>query len=164
MKANDLIKNEDGALMVITLLLLLLITIMGTSSITTSTFEVQISDNERRYQNDFYAADSGWMQAVLWLDNQDLPPSTVNTSGDIVRNFGNGGQDVQNTDYPDGAEDGTVNGIAYWYQVTNLPDDSNKPVSGYGPNYRGFAYTTTCNANRTQEIEVKLTKVFRTGY
>ena len=159
MKAKYLIENEDGALMVVTLLLLLLITIMGTTSISTSTFEVQISDNEKRYQNDFYAADSGWMQAVLWLDNQDLPPSTVNTSGDIVRNFGNGGQDDQNTSYPNGTEDGSVNGVEYWYQVTNLPEDSNKPVAGYGPNYRGFAYTATCNANRTQEIEVKLINI-----
>jgi Tfp pilus assembly protein PilX len=164
MNAKYLIENEDGALMVVTLLLLLLITIMGTSSITTSTFEVQISDNEKRYQNDFYAADSGWMQAVLYLDDQDAPPSTVNTSGDIVRNFGDGGQDVLNTDYPDGATDGTVNGVSYWYQVTNLPDESNKTVSGYGPDYRNFAYTATCNANRTQEVEVKLTKVFRVGY
>ena len=54
MKVKRLVKNEDGMVMVATLLLLLLITIMGTSSITTSTFEIQISDNERKYQNDFY--------------------------------------------------------------------------------------------------------------
>ncbi len=165
MNIKCLTKNEDGAIMVITLLLLLLITIMGTASITTSTFEVQISDNEKRYQNDFYAADSGWMQGVLWLENQDLPPSTKNTGSDnIVRNYGNGGQDVLNTDYSAGTQDGSINNVPYWYQITYLPDESMKTVSGYGPNYRSFAYTTVCNANGTQAIEVKLTKVFRVGY
>jgi Tfp pilus assembly protein PilX len=165
MKAKHLIKNEDGMVMVATLLLLLLITIMGMSSISTSTFEVQISDNEKRYQNDFYAADSGWMQAVLWLEDQVSPPSTVNSSSDdIVRNYGDGAADVLNDDFSDGTEDGTINGVSYWYQVVNLPNESMKSVSGYGPDYRSFAYEATCNANGTQEIAVKLTKVFKLGY
>jgi len=165
MKAEHLIKTEDGSIMIVTLLLLLLITIMGTSSITTSTFEVLISDNEKKYQNAFYAADSGWMQAVLWLDDESSPPATVNSSSDdIVRNFGDGGQDVLNDDFSDGTQDGTVNNTPYWYQVTNLPDESDKTVAGYGPDYRSFTYTATCNANNTQEVAVKLTKVFRVGY
>lgn len=151
--------------MVATLLLLLLITIMGMSSITTSTFEVQISDNEKKYQNDFYAADSGWMQAVLWLENQNSPPSTANSSPDnTVRNYGNGGANVLNDGFSAGTEDGTINRVPYWYKVVNLPDESNKSVAGYGPDYRNFAYEATCNANGTQEIAVKLTKVFRLGY
>lgn len=165
MKVKHLIKNEDGIVMVATLLLLLLITIMGMSSISTSTFEVQISDNEKRYQNDFYAADSGWMQAVLWLENQISPPATVNFASDnIVRNFGNGGADVLNDGFSGGTQDGTINGVPYWYKVVNLPDESNKSVPGYGPDYRKFTYEATCNANGTQEIAVKLTKVFRLGY
>jgi len=165
MKVKHLAKNEDGMVMVVTLLLLLLITIMGMSSISTSTFEVQISDNEKRYQNDFYAADSGWMQAVLWLENQVAPPSTVNSGSDnIVRNYGNGGADVLNDSFSAGTEDGTINGISYWYKVVNLPDESMKAVAGYGPDYRSFAYEATCNANSTQEIAVKLTKVYRMGY
>jgi len=165
MKVKHLAKNEDGMVIVATLLLLLLITIMGMSSISTSTFEVQISDNEKKYQNDFYAADSGWMQAVLWLESRISPPSTVNSSSDnIVRNYGDGGADVLNNDFADGTEDGTVNGIPYWYKVVNLPDESMKSVAGYGADYRSFAYEATCNANSTQEIAVKLTKVFRLGY
>ena len=106
MKAEHLIKNEDGSIMIVTLLLLLLITIMGTASITTSNFEVQISDNEKKYQNDFYAADSGWMQAVLWLESKISPPSNVNSAADnIVRNYGDGGADVLNDTFSDGTED-----------------------------------------------------------
>jgi Tfp pilus assembly protein PilX len=165
MQAKCLQKDEDGHILILVLLLLLLITIMGTASITMSTFEVQISDNEKRYQNDFYAADSGWMQGVLWLEDQSSPPSTVNTTSDnIVRNYGDGGQNVLNSDFADGTQDGTINNVPYWYKMTNLPDESNKTVSGFGPNYRSFTYTATCNANGTQAIEVKLTKVFRVGY
>jgi Tfp pilus assembly protein PilX len=165
MKVKRLAKNEDGMVIVATLLLLLLITIMGTSSITTSTFEIQISDNERKYQKDFYAADSGWMQAVLWLDNQIAPPATVNSSPDnTVRNFGNGGAGVLNDGFSAGTEDGTINGVPYWYKIVNLPDESMKSVAGYGPDYRSFAYEATCNANGTQEIAVKLTKIFKLGY
>lgn len=165
MKAKHLAKNEDGIVIVATLLLLLLITIMGMSSISTSTFEVQIADNEKKYQNDFYAADSGWMQAVLWLEDQVSPPSSVNSSfDDIVRNYGDGAADVLNDDFSGGTQDGTINGIPYWYRVVNLPDESNKTVAGYSPDYRKFTYEATCNANGTQEIAVKLTKVFRLGY
>lgn len=165
MKVKRLAKNEDGMVMVATLLLLLLITIMGMSSISTSTFEVQIADNARKYQNDFYAADSGWMQAVLWLENQVSPPSTVNSGFDnIVRNYGNGGADVLNDGFSAGSEDGTINGIPYWYKVVNLPDESMKSVAGYGTDYRKFTYEATCNANSTQEIAVTMTKVFKLGY
>jgi Tfp pilus assembly protein PilX len=165
MKAKHLIENEDGMIMVATLLLLLLITIMGMSSISTSTFEAQISGNARIYQNDFYAADSGWKQAVLWLENQASPPSTANSSSDdIVRNYGDGAADVLNDGFSAGTEDGTINEIPYWYKVINLPDESMKAVAGFGPDYRSFAYEATCNANGTQEIAVKLTKVFKLGY
>ncbi len=165
MKAKHLIKDEDGMIMVLSLMLLLLITIMGMSSVSTSTFEVQISDNERKYQNDFYAADSGWMQAVLWLESQNSPPATVNSSPDYtVRNYGNGGANVLNDTFSAGTEDGTINGIPYWYKVVNLPDESMKSVPGYGADYRTFTYEATCNANGTQEIAVKLTKIFRLGY
>jgi Tfp pilus assembly protein PilX len=165
LKAKHLIKNEDGMIMFTTLMLLFLITIMGMSSIASSTFEIQISDNERKYQNDFYVADSGWKQAVLWIENRVSPPATVNSGSDnIVRNYGNGGTDVLNDGFSAGTEDGTINGIPYWYKVVNLPDESMKAVAGYGSDYRRFTYEATCNANGTQEIAVKLTKIFKLGY
>jgi Tfp pilus assembly protein PilX len=164
-KAKHLIKNEDGMIMFTTLMLLFLITIMGMSSIASSTFEIQISANERKYQNDFYAADSGWKPAVLWIENRVSPPATVNSGSDnIVRNYGNGGADVLNDGFSAGTEDGTINGIPYWYKVVNLPDESMTAVAGYGPDYRRFTYEATCNANGTQEIAVKLTKIFKLGY
>ncbi len=152
-------------IMFTTLMWLFLITILGMSSIASSTVEVQISAKERKYQTDFYVADSGGKQAVLWLENRVAPPATVNSGSDnIVRNYGNGGADVLNDGFSAGTEDGTINSIPYWYKVVNLPDESMKAVAGYGPDYRTFTYEATCNANGTQEIAVKLTKIFKLGY
>ena len=53
------LNNSDGSVMVVTLLLLVVLTIIGVSSITTSNIEVQVATNDKVHKMAFYAADGG---------------------------------------------------------------------------------------------------------
>jgi hypothetical protein len=51
--------NSDGAVTIAALLILAVLTIIGISSISTSTIEVQIATNDKVHKMAFYAADGG---------------------------------------------------------------------------------------------------------
>lgn len=52
-------KKEEGAVLIVTLLTLLLLTVMGLSIMTTSTTDVQIAGNYRAQKLAFFAAEAG---------------------------------------------------------------------------------------------------------
>ena len=56
---KDILIKQDGVALVIALLMLLILTLIGISSITTTTFESSISGNERVKTDAFYAAEAG---------------------------------------------------------------------------------------------------------
>ncbi|MBC8379369.1 MAG: hypothetical protein H8E62_09350 [Planctomycetes bacterium] len=155
------IESEKGSALLIALLVLCILTLLGISGTNTTTIDLQIASNERQYIEEFYVADSGWKQAANWIDNLAAPPPSINTSGTAVRNYGGGGEDVTNSTFPNGTEDAAIDGVPYWYNVEYV-SDSISPGTGAG--YRMFTYSSTCNANKYQEIEVRLTKLFRVGY
>ena len=53
------IRNENGLAMVVALVILLVLTLIGFSSISTTTFESSITGNERVGTDAFYAAEAG---------------------------------------------------------------------------------------------------------
>ena len=91
MRATPL-ANENGSIIVVTLIMLVLLTLIGISSTNTSSTEVAIAANNQSYQVEFYLADSGWHQGAMWLENRAAPPTWVNSSAsdNTVKNFGAG--------------------------------------------------------------------------
>jgi PilX N-terminal len=171
-KGVQLLCNEDGTVLFAAIVFLALLTLVGVSSISTSTTEVRIASNAQYNKIEFYIADSGWKQGAMWLNDNAGPPIYKNSSGSIVRNFGDGDTDDLNNDLADGTEDSphdsTPNdmsryAIPYWFKVIHLPDET-ETVSGSNKNYQRYFYNVDSNANRTQEIEVIVSKVFKTGY
>jgi hypothetical protein len=62
------INNENGAFTIVaTLMILVLLTILGTAALRTSNTEIQIAKNELIYQTNFYAAESGIASAPDWI-------------------------------------------------------------------------------------------------
>jgi Tfp pilus assembly protein PilX len=59
MQAKRILNNQNGSVLILALILLVLLTIMGLSTINTSTVEVKIADNEQRHKMVLYAADAG---------------------------------------------------------------------------------------------------------
>ncbi|RLB77287.1 MAG: hypothetical protein DRH06_04130 [Deltaproteobacteria bacterium] len=167
------LKNEQGFILITSLLMLMVLLVIGIAATNTTTTELQIAGNDKAMKQNFYVAESGWNYAVQWLDNEagQGPPERINTSildtadanYHIVRNFGDGADGVLNAGFPAGTEDGvlTDQNTPYWFQVDARGD---KLAPGSGANYRTFTYLITSNANREQEVEVRVEKMFKVGY
>ena len=73
----NILKGEKGVALVIALLMLLVLTLIGISSIGTTTFETSISGNERVRADAFYAAEAGIQVAINQIpDNTNPIPKT----------------------------------------------------------------------------------------
>jgi hypothetical protein len=66
MERNTL-KKEEGIALIIALLMLLVLTFIGISSISTTTFETNISGNERVGTDAFYASEGGFQVGLNQL-------------------------------------------------------------------------------------------------
>jgi Na+-transporting methylmalonyl-CoA/oxaloacetate decarboxylase gamma subunit len=88
--------SQEGAALVIAVLILLVLTVIGIYAVSTSTFETRIAGNERVLKDAFYAADGGidYGRRVisLILNNQSLPagayPVNEGNLNDEIRGFG----------------------------------------------------------------------------
>ncbi|HYQ60058.1 MAG TPA: PilX N-terminal domain-containing pilus assembly protein, partial [Desulfatiglandales bacterium] len=60
---NKTLRSEEGSMMVIALLVLVILTLIGTTIATTTKVEIQIAGNERYHKIAFHLADSGTMVA-----------------------------------------------------------------------------------------------------
>jgi Tfp pilus assembly protein PilX len=80
MEHNSLLKNEDGSIIVIVLVVLMLVTMMGISSTTTSTIELQIAANDKRYKENFYNAEGATMEALQTMDAVDSEALKLNNA------------------------------------------------------------------------------------
>jgi len=71
MKKNHLLKNEEGFVLVVSLIMLALLSLLGVAATNTSTLEIKIADNNRRYTQNFYMAESAIREALQRITNQD---------------------------------------------------------------------------------------------
>jgi hypothetical protein len=65
-------QKQEGTVLVVALVLLVLLTIIGLSASTTTQIEIMIAGNERVYKQNFYRAEASAMQATQILENTDL--------------------------------------------------------------------------------------------
>jgi Tfp pilus assembly protein PilX len=76
MTHHTIANNENGSVIVVTLIMLLLLTFLGLSATDTSIVEMQIASNERDAKVTFYSAESGlehgkeFLQELFLLGNQ----------------------------------------------------------------------------------------------
>lgn len=73
------LRNESGAALVVALLMIVVLSLIGLASSSTSTFEIRLSGNKRGATDAFYSADSG-LQAVMG-DTNNFTCSDTNTTG-----------------------------------------------------------------------------------
>jgi hypothetical protein len=65
-------KDQSGIALVIAILMLLILTLMGTASVMTSTYEMRLSGSNRGSTDAFYATDGGIQSALAEIDNFNL--------------------------------------------------------------------------------------------
>lgn len=114
-------KNEDGFVVVLALVLLVLLTVLGLSAITDSTIEVQIADNMKLNKQALYEADSGVEVGIEMLEQNIACPSGFASDnlaiGPIVT--------VVNKDFWLQTDDS----FATLTLLTHYPTDSNRDIS-----------------------------------
>ena len=79
-KQIDILRNEDGSVMLVALLLMAVLTIMGIAAINTSNIEILISSNDRSYKQNFYRSEAAAYEAAQRVedaDDADLMPATT---------------------------------------------------------------------------------------
>ena len=88
MKERFLLVNEDGSVLVVALIMLVLLTLIGISATTTSEIETKIAGNERTFKRNLYLAEAGSMHCVQDLegvsDPKTNPPGYLHPKGTIV--------------------------------------------------------------------------------
>ena len=173
------LKNEEGSIIAVVVVLLALLTLVGIVSTNTSSTEVQIATNSQSSQLVFFLADSGWRQGSLWLENRGSPPIWANTTNNIVKNYGVG--TVPDTDTsnlktltPDNNDLSHYNGFNYWYRIEHLDPavvGGSTAAAGNEKGFERFFYEITSNGMETasngssaQEIRVRTSKIYKVGY
>jgi len=73
---KDILKNKNGVALVIALIMLLILTFIGISAISTTTFETNITGNERVGTDAFYASEAIFQVALKQLDDPDFTRKT----------------------------------------------------------------------------------------
>jgi hypothetical protein len=68
-KSNLILGNESGVALVVALLMIVILSLIGLASSSTSTFEIRLSGNKRGATDAFYAADGGCLSVLANTDN-----------------------------------------------------------------------------------------------
>ena len=112
MKEKRLLRNDEGSVVAVALIMLVLVTLLGIAATTTSTIEVQIAGNDKFHKKTFYTAEAGieharedlrngWASAVLpgTLTRWDfaLEDATDGVGSDGVGDFEGGVERIPET-------------------------------------------------------------------
>ena len=148
-KTLDILKNEEGNLMVVVILILAVLSSLGISTSTTSTREVRIAANDQFHQTAFYAAEGGVATGIQLLEENLESRGNMETeiNNNILLNPGNTNfylndkttVENNNTDRPTtdnwDAKISNINGNAVHLKMygTNMLNDGNalQTAAGY---------------------------------
>ena len=86
MKPVSAIDNQRGSALVVALLMLVVLTLIGISATTTTTFELQIATNDKLFKSAFYAADGATEMCgeVIEQNIEERDWANKITRGDLV--------------------------------------------------------------------------------
>jgi hypothetical protein len=135
MRGKNRVGNEKGVVLIVALLLLLALTIIGISSISTSSFENIISGNEMLANTAFYSAEAG-----IQMGLNQIPDTTAISKKKI-------GQDS----YYRGGGLGGGGGVAFVGWAQSVGHDQTWSFKRYQLNATG----ESLNASREIEVQAR---------
>jgi hypothetical protein len=71
MKEKEILKSEDGSVLVIALIIMVLLTLVGLSTNRTSSIEIQIAGNEMIFKRNLFTAEAAAMEGMQRLEEVD---------------------------------------------------------------------------------------------
>ena len=131
MKQESRLRNEDGAVLVVALMMLVLLTILGISISSTSEVELQIAGNEMRYKENLYGAEAAAIECAQFMeqtaDSVGIDPSISDDF--IIPYAGEDGDEIYAA---------AVRNDDFWDEVVDT--DNISPEPGALGNTRYIAY------------------------
>ena len=82
-------KNEDGFVLVTAMVMLVILTLLGTFALNTTIFELQISGNDRVAKQTFYKADGGIQAGIELLEQNISCPNGFSTANSSIGGIDN---------------------------------------------------------------------------
>ncbi len=76
-RTKNILHDQSGAVLVIALLTMIVLTLLSLAAYSTGTFEIMLSGNKRGASDAFYAADTGIQVVTANLENFNLPDKYV---------------------------------------------------------------------------------------
>ncbi len=173
------IHDQTGSVIVLAMIMLALLTLIGISSINTSSTGGQLAVAKQYNEIEFYMADSGWKQGAMWLENQAAAPIWVNSANVFVKNYGHETAADVDTSTPKTItpDNNSLSyySVPYWYGIEHLDSSSFEGggfAAGNEKGYERMFYEITSKANMlkedvgvtSQEIKVRTSKLYKVGY
>ena len=84
--SRNITSDERGAALIIALLIMVVLSVLGTMAIMITSTDIKISNNYRQYQNCFYAADGGIELSKCLIQNRDNIQNCTNQAEDEIIN------------------------------------------------------------------------------
>ena len=147
------LSGQEGSAILYAIIMLVLLTLLGISSINTTTIEQAIAQNDMLYKISFYAAESG---------REYVPPNTVlyhalNVTKDAGLQFPNAdGLDNDSDGSIDEADERMVLNSTQSFDGGVVYDGPSQPPRGSGYDvgiYKAHRYTITANGYSTRNTE-----------
>jgi type IV pilus assembly protein PilX len=116
--ANKSLKHQDGAALVVALIFLLLMTLLGTSSMRGATMQERMSGNMRDYNLGFQSAEAALRDGEDFLRNTNVLPDFDDTGGFYI---------VNSPNRPIWHGDAVTDGNGYVSYPTDIEGTSERP-------------------------------------
>ena len=135
-KSKLTLRNESGAALVVALLMIVILSLIGLASSSSSTFEIKLSGNKMGSTDAFYAADTGISEIATNIANFNL------NSYDAQTNTYSPFSDSTNT---------TPNPTKAQTEITYVPGQSGPPRGmGFSATNLGYAYYQVQSVGKDQ--------------
>lgn len=152
-----LLTNEDGSVIILALIMLMLLTMVGTSATNTSSIEIQVAGNERNYKQIFFRTEAAAMQTSQRI--QDAPTHTESWIH----------EDDENVTYLDPANHdwshSATTAVKDWYfnDISKWVDLSASPGAQYQNTYSLVLYTGVApwsSLDMTSQTQVRAFSIY----
>jgi Tfp pilus assembly protein PilX len=150
------VANEDGFVLLVALMTMVILSIIGISALNTTDIELQIAGNDRLEKQIFYGTESGCTRGGQWLRNLQLAVIDDYVDSDLMttyiseQNFSKA-MSVHNVSETDESNLGNADyPVKYSYGIQESEDTSGnrmicRPIPGNNPNILDCYYDVVCS-------------------
>jgi hypothetical protein len=144
-KVMDRLRNEEGSVLIVAFIFLVILTLIGIFATQTAQMDLQIAANQIPYKQNFYLAEAGLYREAAELGRGNYPVTDINTTQTLASRAGG---TVTGT-LP--APDHTVFGQTYDFEVDYL--GFFPPPTGYSSlHFTRYDYNVDVTANKVRVV------------